>query len=56
MHERGDPDPDKRVISYLLADLQPLHSYGTIIRSRLTDWDIKGESFYIPEQMQLPTP
>jgi len=52
MHERGDPDPDKRVISYLLAGLQPLHSYGTIIRSRLTDWDIKGESFYIPEQMQ----
>jgi nucleoside 2-deoxyribosyltransferase len=52
MHDRGDPDPDKRVISYLLAGLQPLHSYGTIIRSRLTDWDIKGESFYIPEQMQ----
>lgn len=52
MHERGDPDPDKRVISYLLAGLQPLHSYGTIIRSRLTDWDIKGESFYIPEQVQ----
>ena len=52
MHDRGDPDPDKRVISYLLAGLQPLHSYGTIIRSRLTDWDIKGESFYIPEQVQ----
>lgn len=52
MHDRGDPDRDKRVISYLLAGLQPLHSYGTIIRSRLTDWDIKGESFYIPEQMQ----
>jgi hypothetical protein len=49
---RGESDPDKRVISYLLAGLQPLHEYGTIIRSRLTDWDIKGESFYIPEQMQ----
>ena len=49
---RGDSDPDKRVISYLLAGLDPLHEYGTIIRSRLTDWDIKGEAFYIPEQMQ----
>ncbi|MGI9099318.1 MAG: hypothetical protein ACR2H2_12675 [Solirubrobacteraceae bacterium] len=52
MQERGDPDPDRRVISYLLSGLQPLHDYGTIIRSRLTDWDIKGESFYVPEQVQ----
>ncbi len=50
--ERGGSDPDKRVISYLLAGLDPLHEYGTIIRSRLTDWDIKGESFFVPEQMQ----
>jgi hypothetical protein len=50
--ERGDPEPDKRVISYLLAGLQPLHEYGMILRSRLTDWDIKGESFFVPEPMQ----
>lgn len=52
MQARGESDPDKRVISYLLAGLQPVHDFGTIIRSRLTDWDIKGESFYVPEQMQ----
>lgn len=52
MQQRGDSEPDKCVISYLLAGLQPAHDYGTIIRSRLTDWDIKGESFYIPEQVQ----
>ncbi len=52
MRQRSDADPDKCVISYLLAGLQPVHTYGTIIKSRLTDWDIKGESFYIPEQVQ----
>ncbi len=50
--ERGESDPDKRVISYLLSGVDPCHQYGTIIRSRLTDWDIKGESFFVPEQMQ----
>jgi hypothetical protein len=49
---RGESDPDKRVISYLLAGVDPCHQYGTIIRSRLTDWDIKGESFFVPEQLQ----
>jgi nucleoside 2-deoxyribosyltransferase len=48
----GDPDPDKRVISYLLSGVDPLHEVGTIIRSRLTDWDIKGEAFFVPEQIQ----
>lgn len=48
----GDPDPDKRVVSYLLAGLDPMHEFGTIIRSRLTDWDIAGESFFVPETMQ----
>lgn len=50
--KRGESEPDKRVISYLLTGLHPVHNCGTIIRSRLTDWDIKGESFYIPEQVQ----
>jgi hypothetical protein len=29
-----------------------VHSYGTILRSRLTDWEIATESFYIPEQVR----
>ncbi len=52
MQERGVEDPDERVISYVLAGHEPLHDYGTIIKSQLADWDVKGESFYIPEQVQ----
>jgi hypothetical protein len=52
MLSRGDPDHDKRVISYVLARTRPIHNHGTIIRSRLTDWDINSESFYVPEQIQ----
>jgi nucleoside 2-deoxyribosyltransferase len=47
-----DPEPDKRVISYALSGLEPVHTYGTILRSRLTDWEIATESFYIPEQVR----
>jgi len=47
-----DPDPDRRVVSYVLAGHEPVHNYGTIIRSRLADWEIAKESFYIPEQVR----
>jgi hypothetical protein len=50
--ELGDPDPDKRVISYVLAGNEPIHNHGTIIRSRLADWEIGSESFYIPETVR----
>jgi len=49
---QGDPEPGKRVISYALSGVEPAHSYGTILRSRLTDWEIAKESFYIPEQVR----
>jgi hypothetical protein len=50
--ELGKPDANKRIISYVLAGTEPVHSYGTILRSRLTDWEIAGEAFYVPEQVQ----
>ena len=49
---QGDPEPDKRVISYALSGIEPVHGYGTILRSRLADWEIAKESFYIPEQVR----
>jgi hypothetical protein len=46
-------NPDRRVISYLLANQVPVHQVGTLVRSRLTDWEISKEYLYIPEQIQL---
>jgi len=48
----GDPDPGKRVISYVLSGLTPSHSVGTIIKSQLTDWELNRATFFIPEQLQ----
>lgn len=53
MKELNDPDPDKRVISYLLHGQEPVHEFGSVIGSRLTDWEIDKASFYIPEQIQM---
>jgi hypothetical protein len=50
--ELGDENKDRRVISYVLKDLSPVHGCGTIIRSRLADWEIGREAFYIPEQVR----
>jgi hypothetical protein len=48
----GEPEPDHRVISYVLAGTEPSHDFGTIIKSRLTDWEIAKETFYVPEQVE----
>jgi hypothetical protein len=50
--ELGEADPDTRIISYILAGHTPSHDVGTIIKSRLADWEIAKEAFYIPEQVQ----
>jgi hypothetical protein len=52
LEDVGEAELEKSVISYVLAGSSPSHSFGTIIKSRLADWDIAKESFYIPEQVQ----
>src|SRR2546423_985745 len=52
LEEMGEPEPDNWVISYVLAGIEPSHDFGTIIKSRLTDWEIAKEAFYIPEQVE----
>jgi hypothetical protein len=52
LEEIAEPEPDNRVISYVLVGVEPSHEFGTIIKSRLTDWEIAKEAFYIPEQVQ----
>jgi hypothetical protein len=55
-HEKVPQDDasetEKRVVSYVLAGAEPIHTCGTIIRSRLADWDLAKESFYIPESVR----
>ena len=46
-------DPDRRVISYVLSNQEPVHRSGTIIRSRLTDWELNKADLYVPEQISL---
>jgi hypothetical protein len=45
-------EPDKRIVSYVISGLVPAHNVGTVLRSRLTDWDLNRETFYIPEPVQ----
>jgi hypothetical protein len=45
-------ESDKRIVSYVLVGAKPIHSYGTIIRSRLADWELAKETFYIPESVR----
>lgn len=48
-----DSNPASRIISYILSGGEPVHTFGTVLRSRLTDWDIGGEArLYIPETIQ----
>ena len=39
LEEMGEPEPDNWVISYVLAGIEPSHDLGTIIKSRLADWE-----------------
>jgi hypothetical protein len=48
---RGDADRERRVRGYVLAGCQPVHRCGTIIRSRLSDWELDKEGLYVPEQV-----
>lgn len=50
--ETGATDVERRIVSYVLDGMQPVHMAGTILRSRLSDWDIASATFYIPEQIQ----
>jgi hypothetical protein len=46
-------DPDKRIISYVMAGKPPIHNLGKVIRSRLADWELCSETLFIPEQIQM---
>lgn len=39
--------------SYVLLGKQPVHNYGTILRSQLANWDIEGPDLYVPEPIKI---
>jgi nucleoside 2-deoxyribosyltransferase len=47
--EASKVDPMVRVISYAAVDAQPVHSFGTVLRSRLATWGLESSRLYIPE-------
>jgi hypothetical protein len=51
LQETGQEDRDRKIISYVLSNEKPVHTYGTVIRSQLTNWELGNTSFYVPEQV-----
>lgn len=44
-----DPQPERRLISYVLSGTDPAHDYGKRLQSRLTSWDPGAGMPYVPE-------
>ena len=42
-------DPGKRLISYVVDGCHPVHQFGTILKSRLSSWDLTFKRLYVPE-------
>jgi predicted Rossmann-fold nucleotide-binding protein len=49
--QRNAVDRARRLRSYLPAGHKPVHCCGTVIRSRLADWDLDKEALLVPEQV-----
>lgn len=50
-HGSSQEDGDRKIVSYVLSDEKPVHTYGILIRSQLTNWELGNASFYVPEQV-----
>ena len=46
---QGIRSSDRRLISYVLEGMVPVHKYGTVLISELSDWDIGGMELQPPE-------
>jgi hypothetical protein len=45
-------EPGKRIVSYAVAGCQPIHEFGTILKSRLPNWELTFKRLYVPEPVQ----
>lgn len=46
-------DPLKRIISYVLAGQEPIHTFGNIRQSQLQNWELGSPRLRVPEPIQL---
>ena len=46
-------DPYKAIIGYCAKDREPQHSFGTVRRSALVDWQMNHPELRVPEQIEL---
>ena len=53
LKQLDEKDPDRRIVSYINANQKPAHELGTIIRSRLVDWEINKAQLYVPEHIAM---
>jgi hypothetical protein len=51
LREKG-LEPGKRIVSYAVAGCQPIHEFGTILKSRLPNWELTFKRLYVPEPVQ----
>ncbi len=49
----GGIDPKERIKSYVLSGKQPIHNFGTVLRSQLSNWNLDGLDLYIPEPIKI---
>lgn len=53
VRELQESESANRIISYVLSGQKHAHTFGTVLRSQLADWDIGGEArLYVPETIQ----
>lgn len=43
---------NKRLVSFVLSGVNPVHDFGSVLRSRLTSWDIK-DAIFVPEPVKM---
>lgn len=51
-NKKAGADPQSRIISYLFKNQDPIHNYGVILQSNLSNWDIGGLEPNPPELIQ----
>jgi hypothetical protein len=51
--ERGGKDEKTWILSYIMKNQTPIHTYGTVRQSRLVDWELGSPGLTIPEPITL---
>ncbi len=49
----NEKDPADHILSYCLKDEKPVHQYGRVRYSALTDWEMTHAELRLPEQVEL---